>query len=110
MIDINLIREKPDWVKEQIHKLNDPSALERIDRVVALDRQRRELLTRVEALKAMGAFGANGYGEEAAVEILRVMKFYGNRSRRFSEEEGYHRGRRGHREGSQGLSTACATP
>ncbi|NLE52402.1 MAG: serine--tRNA ligase [Chloroflexi bacterium] len=52
MIDINLIREKPDWVKEQIHKLNDPSALERIDRVVALDRQRRELLTRVEALKA----------------------------------------------------------
>lgn len=52
MIDINLIRENPDWVKEQIRKLNDPSALERIDRVVALDRQRRELLTRVEALKA----------------------------------------------------------
>lgn len=52
MIDINLIREKPEWVKEQIQKLNDPSALERIDRVVALDRQRRELLTRAEALKA----------------------------------------------------------
>ncbi len=67
MIDINLIREKPDWVKEQIHKLNDPSALERIDRVVALDRQRRDLLTRVEALKAernrlnkqMGRFRGN---------------------------------------------------
>lgn len=52
MIDINLIREKPEWVKQQIHKLNDPSALDRIDRVVALDQQRRALLTQVEALKA----------------------------------------------------------
>ena len=24
MIDITLIREKPEWVKEQILKLNDP--------------------------------------------------------------------------------------
>ena len=31
---------------------------------------------RVEALKAMGAFGANGYGEEAAAAILRVMKVH----------------------------------
>ncbi|MCZ2098146.1 MAG: hypothetical protein LC121_18145, partial [Anaerolineae bacterium] len=52
MIDIGLIREKPDWVKEQISKLNDTAALARIDQIVALDRQRRELLTEVEALKA----------------------------------------------------------
>lgn len=35
---------------------------------------------RVEALQAMGAFGANGYGEEAAAEILRVMKVHDVRS------------------------------
>ena len=26
MIDITLIREKPDWVKEQLRKLNDEAA------------------------------------------------------------------------------------
>jgi len=52
MIDINLIREKPDWVKEQLVKLNDLAAVERIDQIVALDLRRRELLARVEALKA----------------------------------------------------------
>lgn len=52
MIDIALIREKPDWVKEQLGKLNDETAVARIDTILALDKQRRELLTRVEAIKA----------------------------------------------------------
>ena len=52
MLDITLIREKPEWVKAQIEKLNDPGALERIDAIVALDQQRRAALTKVEALKA----------------------------------------------------------
>lgn len=29
MLDITLIREQPDWVKEQLAKLYDPPALER---------------------------------------------------------------------------------
>lgn len=53
MIDIALIREKPDWVKAQIAKLNDDSALERIDAVLSLDRERRALLTQVETIQAM---------------------------------------------------------
>ncbi|GAB4519989.1 MAG: serine--tRNA ligase [Anaerolineae bacterium] len=52
MIDIALIREKPDWVKEQIHKLNDPAAVERVDAVLALDQQRRAILVESEALQA----------------------------------------------------------
>jgi len=52
MLDITLIRERPEWVKAQIEKLNDPEALARVDRVLALDRQRRALLAQVEALKA----------------------------------------------------------
>lgn len=51
MLDIALIREKPDWVKDQIRKLNDQTALERIDAIVALDVQRREVLQEAENLK-----------------------------------------------------------
>lgn len=52
MIDIALIREKPEWVKEQIAKLNDETALQRIDTVVELDKQRRALLTQIENVQA----------------------------------------------------------
>jgi seryl-tRNA synthetase len=52
MLDIALFREKPDWVKEQIAKLNDDAALARVDAVVELDKQRRALLTEMETLQA----------------------------------------------------------
>lgn len=52
MLDINLIREKPEWVKQQIAKLNDAAALARIDAIINLDRQRRALLTESEAIQA----------------------------------------------------------
>jgi seryl-tRNA synthetase len=52
MIDIALIREKPEWVKEQIAKLNDEAALQRIDAVVELDKQRRALLSQIENVQA----------------------------------------------------------
>ena len=52
MIDISLIREKPEWVKEQIAKLNDLAALSRIDAIVDLDKQRRALLTESETIQA----------------------------------------------------------
>jgi seryl-tRNA synthetase len=49
MIDIRLIREKPDWVKGEIRKLYLEAP---IDEIVELDRRRREVLTEVEELKA----------------------------------------------------------
>jgi len=52
MLDIALIREKPDWVKAQIAKLYDPAALERIDAILALDLQRRQLINEGETLQA----------------------------------------------------------
>src|SRR5262245_10926318 len=52
MIDIALIREKPDWVKEQIARLNDSAALQRIEAIVGLDKQRRSLLGESEKLQA----------------------------------------------------------
>lgn len=52
MLDIALIREKPEWVKEQIGKLYDETALQRIDAILSLDTQRRDIRTEVEALQA----------------------------------------------------------
>ncbi|MCB8966074.1 MAG: serine--tRNA ligase [Ardenticatenaceae bacterium] len=48
MLDINLIREKPEWVKEQIAKLNDTAP---IDEIIAADNRRREILGEVEELR-----------------------------------------------------------
>ena len=52
MLDIALIRQKPDLVKEQIGKLNDDGAVARIDRIVSLDQERRDARTRTETAQA----------------------------------------------------------
>ena len=78
MLDITLIREKPDWVKEQIQKLNDPTALERVDKILELDQQRRSLLTEAEQLqaernrlnKAMGPLRGNKKLDDATKATL----------------------------------------
>ena len=49
MIDIKLIRDDPEWVKAEIAKLYLDAP---IDRIVALDIRRREVLTEVEELRA----------------------------------------------------------
>ena len=48
MIDINLIRENPEWVKEQIAKLNDTAP---IDEILAADERRRTIIQEVEDLR-----------------------------------------------------------
>ena len=53
MLDIRLIRERPDWVREQLARLHDADALPRLERVIALDAQRRQALSAVESLQAM---------------------------------------------------------
>jgi len=49
MLDINLIREKPEMVKAAMVDLNIEAP---IDDILALDTRRRELLTEVEALRS----------------------------------------------------------
>lgn len=48
MLDINLIREKPEWVKEQVANRNDSAP---IDEILADDGRRREILQEVEELR-----------------------------------------------------------
>jgi seryl-tRNA synthetase len=52
MLDINIIREQPEWVKEQLRKLQDLDAVNRIDEIVRLDIERRTILTQAEAIQA----------------------------------------------------------
>ena len=52
MLDINLIRKDPAFVKAQMDKLGDEGAKARIDRIVELDEKRRDLLMTSEALQA----------------------------------------------------------
>ena len=49
MLDINFIRENPKKVKEACEKKNVKID---VDRVLALDKGKRELMTEMEALKA----------------------------------------------------------
>jgi seryl-tRNA synthetase len=49
MLDLRLIRERPDFVKEQIAKLFTEAP---IDQILELDERRRSMLTEVEALRA----------------------------------------------------------
>ncbi len=50
MIDINLIREKPDVVRDALKKRQEDPAP--VDQVLEMDAQRRDLIQNVEALKA----------------------------------------------------------
>lgn len=50
MLDINLIREKPDYVKDGMNKVGADPAL--IDRVLELDERWRELVSESEDMKA----------------------------------------------------------
>jgi seryl-tRNA synthetase len=51
MLDIKIIRENPDFIRQQMQALQDPGAP--VDRALALDEERRKLLAQVEELKAL---------------------------------------------------------
>ncbi len=52
MLDLNIIRQKTDWVKEQFRKLQAEDVIPRVDAVLALDQKRRELLIQSETIQA----------------------------------------------------------
>ncbi len=72
MLDIKLIREKPEYVKERL-KLRDENFPLMIDEVLALDKERRGILREIEELKAernklskeIGVLFKSGKKEEA---------------------------------------------
>jgi len=67
VLDLALIREKPDFVKAEIAKLNSEAP---IDRIVALDGQRRSILKQVEALRQQ----RNAVSKEISRSVLSLSK------------------------------------
>ncbi|MEG0483954.1 MAG: serine--tRNA ligase [Oscillospiraceae bacterium] len=73
MLDIKFVRENPDIVKENIKKKFQNSKLVLVDEVVALDLENREIITKMEALRAernklsksIGGLMAKGEKEKA---------------------------------------------
>lgn len=51
MLDIKLIRENPDFVKERL-STRDPSYPSMIDKVLEIDQERREIIKQIEQLRA----------------------------------------------------------
>ncbi|MDE6597424.1 MAG: serine--tRNA ligase [Clostridia bacterium] len=73
MIDINLIRNNPELVKENIRKKFQDKKLPLVDEVIALDKKKREYQTKIDELRAnrnvlaksIGALMREGKKEEA---------------------------------------------
>ena len=79
MIDIKLIREKPDEVREGLRKLFVPTDM--VDELLALDQQRRDLIKEVEALRAQRNQGSKTIGRtkdpEERKQRIAAMKEIG---------------------------------
>ena len=76
MIDINLIREKPEWVKAQIARLSDNSA-PIIDEILAADTRRREIIGEVEELRRQ----RNESSKQIGAHMGTLRKLEGDLSR-----------------------------
>jgi seryl-tRNA synthetase len=72
MLDIKLIREQPDKVRENLARRQDPEKLELLDHVIETDRKWRELTQRVNDLRRRR--------NQISSEIGKVMKAGGDAS------------------------------
>jgi seryl-tRNA synthetase len=78
MLDINLIREKPEIVREALEKRHLDSAL--VNEVLGLDERRRDLIQKVETLKAERNLVSKEIGpmkdaaeRQSKIEAMRVV-------------------------------------
>ncbi len=89
MLDIKLIREFPDTVRENcIRKLSDPTI---VDAVLASDTKRREIIQVVEALKSQRnslsmVVAARKKSGEDATEIIENVRAIGDRIKELDTE------------------------
>ena len=63
MIDINLIRENPELVRENIRKKFQDKKLPLVDEIIALDIKKRELQSEGDSLRAQRNALAKSIGE-----------------------------------------------
>lgn len=70
MLDLNLIREKPEWVKDQIAKLNDTAP---IDEILAVDARRREIIQEEEELRRQVNVASKSIGKRVG-QLRQLQK------------------------------------
>jgi len=80
MLDIKLIRAKPDYVRENLKRRNDPEKLEMLDKLIGYDEKWRENLTKLNELRHKRRQLTNEIaqlkkkGEEATEKIEEARK------------------------------------
>jgi len=88
MLDIDLIREKPQLVKDALETVNaDPTC---VDTILSLDARRREVLTQVEALRAERNRASKQIGklrdQDERQKRIEEMREVGGRISHFEQE------------------------
>jgi seryl-tRNA synthetase len=83
VIDIRRLRSDPDGSRASLARRRDPGVLAELDRLLELDRRRRELLTRTEALKAERNAASDEVARrkkkrESADDLLAQLKVSGD--------------------------------
>ena len=87
MIDINLIRENPTLVKENMKKKFQDEKVGLVDEAYKLDKDYREVVTRASEIRSLrnkyskeiGALMREGKRDEAEEIKAKVQQFYGRR-------------------------------
>jgi seryl-tRNA synthetase len=82
MLDLKRIREETGFVRERLARRGKPEITESVDRLIALDAERRAIIVRVDALRArrneaspqVGRLKQAGRHEEAEPLILEMRK------------------------------------
>ena len=95
MLDIKLIRENPELVKENIRKKFQDGKLALVDKVLELDRRNRAIKTEVEQLRAkrnaaskrIGALMGQGKRDEAEA-VKKEVALDGDRITELTAEQG----------------------
>lgn len=88
MLDIRLVREHPEQVREGLRKLFAPT--EKVDELLQLDQRRRDLIKEVEVLRAERNAGSKKIGRtkdpEERKQRIAAMKAIGNQVTQLTQE------------------------
>jgi seryl-tRNA synthetase len=86
MLDLRLIRERPEHVKERLARRGKPELAEAVDRLLALDEERRALIVQVDGLRARRNAGSPEVGKlkqagrhAEAEPLMRELRELGER-------------------------------
>jgi seryl-tRNA synthetase len=91
VIDVRRLRSDPDGSRASLARRGDPGVLEQLDRILGLDRRRRDLLTRTESIKAERNAASEEVARrkkqgEPADDLLAQLKASGDEVKRLDAE------------------------